>query len=352
MVENDNLDLTEEMFEGSLKELSIKKKDKYSFILNGGEDLKKAVFALFKKVWESEIKPESWKKTTIVQLYKGKGDKRSFTNQRNIHTKPEITKVFGHLVMSQIKERIMSHMSKFQIGTKTGHRVQDHWFTLKSIAALYISLGLPVIIQLYDIQKFFDRESLRDGLDAIYNLGIKGKLYRLLYMLNKDTKISVKTAVGLSREIETGENIGQGTTEGAILSAANIDYSINKLFRTSTAELSYGSEQLLPLLFQDDICRVATRIDDAQKGNDILETIMELKLLDFNLDKSSYIIMGTKSAMKTIEQQLAENPLTLCNQPMKASTCEKYLGDMLSAKGLATVHLKVLQVEKGKFCTA
>ena len=106
-------------------------------------------------------------------------------------------------------------------------------------------------------------------------------------MLNKDTKISVKTAVGLSREIETGENIGQGTTEGAILSAANVDYTINKLFRTSTAELSYGSEQLLPLLFQDDICRVATRIDDAQKGNDILETIMELKLLDFNLDKSS-----------------------------------------------------------------
>ena len=66
MLENDNFDLTEEMFEGSLKELSIKKKDKYSFILNGGEDLKKAVFALFKKVWESEIKPESWKKTTIV----------------------------------------------------------------------------------------------------------------------------------------------------------------------------------------------------------------------------------------------------------------------------------------------
>ena len=135
MLENDNFDLTEEMFEGSLKELSIKKKDKYSFILNGGEDLKKAVFALFKKVWESEIKPESWKKTTIVQLYKGKGDKRSFTNQRNIHTKPEITKVFGHLVMSQIKDRILSNMSKFQIGTKTGHRVQEHLFTLKSIAA-------------------------------------------------------------------------------------------------------------------------------------------------------------------------------------------------------------------------
>ena len=52
--------------------------------------------------------------------------------------------------------------------------------------------------------------------------------------------------------------------------------------------------------------------------------------------------MGTKSAMKTIEQQLAENPLTLCNQPMKASTCEKYLGDMLSAKGLAdSAHVSV-----------
>ena len=96
--------------------------------------------------------------------------------------------------------------------------------------ALYVSLGCAAIIQFYDVAKFFDRENLQDGLDALYNYGVKGKLYRLLYNLNKDSKIKVKTAVGTSEAAETGENIGQGTNEGAIMSAASIDYSVNQFF--------------------------------------------------------------------------------------------------------------------------
>ena len=59
-------------------------------------------------------------------------------------------------------------------------------------------------------------------MNSIYNCGIKGKLYRLIFNMNKDTIIRVKTAVGETNEIETGENIGQGTLEGSNISAANI----------------------------------------------------------------------------------------------------------------------------------
>ena len=44
------------------------------------------------------------------------------------------------------------------------------------------------------------------------------------YMKNKDTKIRVSTAVGETEEKETGENIGQGTLEGANISAARNEY--------------------------------------------------------------------------------------------------------------------------------
>jgi hypothetical protein len=64
-----------------------------------------------------------------------------------------------------------------------------------------------MLVQLYDISKFFDRESLRDGMNSIYNCGIQGKLYRLIFTMNKDTKIRVRIAVGETYEKETGENI-------------------------------------------------------------------------------------------------------------------------------------------------
>ena len=36
----------------------------------------------------------------------------------------------------------------------------------------------------------------------------KGKLYRLLFNMNKDTEIQVRIAVGQTNEKEHGENIG------------------------------------------------------------------------------------------------------------------------------------------------
>ena len=87
-------------------------------------------------------------------------------------------------------------MSKYQIGTKPNHRAQEHLFLLKSVIALYDYLGKALILQLWDISKYFDRESLTDGLNELYKNKIRGKLYKLLYELNKDTRIRVRTRAG------------------------------------------------------------------------------------------------------------------------------------------------------------
>ena len=72
--ENSNLNLTLEMFNKSLQEVWKEKKEKYQFILNAGYSLKNAVFHLFKIVWEEETIPEGWNETTLLQLFKGKGE--------------------------------------------------------------------------------------------------------------------------------------------------------------------------------------------------------------------------------------------------------------------------------------
>ena len=349
---DDDVEFSRTTFENSLKVLEKKNKNKYEFILKGGNDFKESLFNLYSLFWDSEDKPDQWRKTMIIQLFKGKGEKNEFSNQRNIHTKLDVPKLFGHMVMSHAKGKIIANMTKFQIGTKTGHRAQEHLFTLKSVISLYLRYDFPVLIQLYDISKFFDRESLRDGMNAIYNCGIRGKLYRLIYNMNKDSKITVRTAVGETDEAETGENIGQGTLEGANISAANIDYTVNMFFKTSMDELSYGGDQPQPLLFQDDISRLATSVWGAQSGNDKMESVMETKLLDFNLDKSCVIVMGSEKRKAEIDEELKENPLKLCGQKMKHVLKEKYLGDFLSSGGLSdSVHATVAK-RKGQVVTS
>ena len=115
---DDDIKFSPEIFENSLQELKKKNKDNYEFVLKSGSDLKLALFKLFNLVWTYEEKPEQWRKTGIIQLYKGKGERNEFGNQRNIHTKVDIPKLFGHMVMSKAKDKIIQNMTKYQIGTK------------------------------------------------------------------------------------------------------------------------------------------------------------------------------------------------------------------------------------------
>ena len=80
-----------------------------------------------------------------------------------------------------------------------------------------------------------DRENLQDGMNTLDNCGIHGKLYRLIYKLNRKTVLKVKTGVGLSESTELGENITQGSIGGALMITFNLDYIVNNHFQKKSA---------------------------------------------------------------------------------------------------------------------
>ena len=349
---DDDVQFTRKLYDKSMKVLSTKNPNKYKFILKAGQSVKNSIFNLFETVWSKESEPSQWRQSNIIQIYKGKWAKEDLANQRNIHTKLEVPKFFGHIVIGLAKDKITENMSKFQLGTKPGHRVQEHLFVMRSIITLYELWGKPIIVQLYDISKFFDREMLRDCMDTLYNNGIKGKLYRLIYEMNRETRIKVRTAVGITSEQNTGEGVGQGTLDGAIISACSIDYSVDKFFSKSSQEISYGELSLQPLLYQDDIFRLCSDPFSAQIGNALIDTVMETKLLDFNIDKSCYLVIGPKAGQNKIREHFKETPLTLSGQPMKEANEEKYLGDYISSEGLARSTMITIKKRYDKVKTA
>ena len=328
-------ELKEDRFEETYAILAKRRGEKYKFICRAGESLKAAVMKLCHTVWKKEKLPERWYKSTLIQSYKGKGPRGVLDNQRHLHLKDEFPKFFGHLVVTATKEKMIKNMSKFQIGTKPGHRPQEHLFVLKSIVALYLHYNRAIILSMWDVSKFFDREALTDCMNELFKNEIKGKLYRLLFQMNKNTRISVQTPVGPTEDRDTGEGLGQGTLEGALVSAVNLDNGVNDFFRDSEYEVSYGDVQLQPLLYQDDVARLADDVEAAQMGNDKMEAVAETKLLDYNLDKSCYIVIGGKIARELIEEKIDANPLTLCGVAMVKETEAKYLGDYISSYGLA-----------------
>ena len=156
-------ELNLEDFEERLKTLKTKCQNKYKFLLNSGDGYKECLFNLFTKIWASENKPQQWRNTIIVQIFKQKGDASDFNNQRNIHTKEDTPKFFEGIVVDKSKNKLTQACSKFQIGGIPGHRPQEHLFSVKSMIGLYKYLNIPLFLSYWDISKYFDKEILRDA---------------------------------------------------------------------------------------------------------------------------------------------------------------------------------------------
>ena len=67
----------------------------------------------------------------------------------------------------------------------------------------------------------------------------------------------------MTEEEDTGEGVGQGTLEGAIVSAVNLDSGVNEFFHDSEYEISYGKVPLQPILYQDDVARMSLDLESA-----------------------------------------------------------------------------------------
>ena len=350
-IENDE-NLTKEDFQNMLKKLKSKKAEKYKFMLRGGKSYLDALFCLHKKVWDSEDKPTVWENTNCTMLFKGKGLKSEFGNQRFIHSKEEIPKSFETMVIEKAKPKIIKKCSKFQIGGIPGHQAAEHLFTLKSIISLFSSQGKSLVLNCFDLKKYFDSEVLVDAMDNLYKSDVKGKVYRLIYHLNKNNLIKIKTPVGITDGFQTGENVTQGSVGGGLISSINLDIPIRHFFHDSEHEVCYGSVDMSPIIYQDDLARLASSAISAQAGIDKIEACMETKMLDLHEDKSCYILFGKGKEMKVLKDDLQSAPLTLYGKPMVEKVQEKYLGDFLHCGGLsasvrATVDARAASLKSG-----
>ena len=92
--------------------------------------------------------------------------------------------MFSHIVVSKVKENLTKNMSEFQT-CKPGHRSQENLYIFKSLMSLNERYNEIMILQMMDLEKFFDFENLVDVLEAAHNNEVTDKEYLLLYKMNE-----------------------------------------------------------------------------------------------------------------------------------------------------------------------
>lgn len=217
----------------------------------------------------------------------GKGRREILSDNRFIHSKERFARAAeGMVIEDGLKAPLLDGSSIYQIGGQPMHRPEELVFVIKSIVARYKMQGTMVVLNLYDIAKFFDKEMVEDAVLTCIKRGADPKAIRLWYKLNEDTKIRVKTGVVLS-EYDVGPVIGQGTLGGAIVSQAVLDEWVMEHFTPGEeGQLKYGQVPLAPMMFMEDLLNGSEGLNQARLANANIDCMVKQRGLKLNEDKS------------------------------------------------------------------
>ena len=264
--EDEGFELLKEDFDEVLKKFGKKSTKAYDMILKSSDRYKEAIFEVCKLFIEKEDFPEKFRKTTLHMIKKKKGSAEVLKQNRFIHMKEYLPRTCEALVVGKMKSAIMEKSTIYQIGGQSGHSLEEHVFSLKSLIGLREHQGEGLILSLVDIIAFFDREDILDVMETLNKKETNKKAARLWFKLNDNTEISVKTAVGVSSSADVGALVGQGSSGAAMASQAMVDQGLEEYFSGSSDEMYYGRVRVESAAYQDDICKPSSDTISAQTG--------------------------------------------------------------------------------------
>ena len=291
--------------------------------MNAGSNLIKNLVKMFNYFWKSETIPEELMKITIKTIYKGKGDTSDLNNQRGLFLSSCVLKIYEKVILNRITPKLENGVfTEFQGGGRPNRSTRDQLFILRSIIEHKIYSKEKLVLQFMDLSKAFDKMVLRNILNNLWNANIRGKIWRIIYEINKYARLTISTPFGKTNEITCQEILKQGSVLASTLAAMHVD-SVHNHFDLENLGIYYGDVKIENLLFQDDIVRLEGEEDHLNKANIVFEIFQNINKMEFHPIKTKVMIVNST---QDDEIKLAKDKLEKVNKM-------KYLGDIITNNG-------------------
>ena len=183
-------------------------------------------------------------------------------------------------------------MSDANIGGRQKRMSKDHLFLVYGIMNAVINGDEdPIEIQIYDIEKAFDKLWIQDCLNDLIDVipeNIVNEKICLLFESNEVTKVAIKTPFGLSDRTDFQTLVTQGGSWGPILCSNSVDTLGRKCLQRKENVYVYKKRTKIPPLgFVDDVMGVSKCGIRALELNTFITSQIKMKRLNFNVGNSS-----------------------------------------------------------------
>ena len=293
-----------------------------------GADMSRSLQKMFNGIKNNLEIPQFMRKVAITSLYKNKGSKSDFSNQRGVFNVSKVRSILDKILYSDVYETIDKELSYSNIGARKGRNIRDHLFVVYAIINDVINGSSPPIdIQSIDINKCFDEMWFEETHNDLFDMKVQDKKFAVIAKLDEEAEVIVKTPAGPTSEFKLKELIMQGSVFGPIKATVQIDTLGRDCMKHNQGLFKYKSVlSIPPLALIDDCLGFSTCNTDAVLVNSILNSKIASKKLRLSSEKCRHLHISKK-------QSKCYNNLKAGSQNMKKSMECSYLGDILSATG-------------------
>ena len=303
----------------------------------GGEPMCEMLLALFKLVWNNEHVPTYWREGLIVSLFK-KGDREDPGNYRGITLLNIVSKLYCRVINNRLLKylELNNKLHEGQGGFRIGRSCIDNIFSLNELIQGRMKEGKSTYAFFLDIKKAYDTV-WRDGLwYRMWEMGIKGKMWRVVRSLYVNNKSCVFLEGKSSEFFPINQGVAQGCTLSPTLFLIYINGLLCEIENCPQLGVKFSENRMSGLLFADDLVGVAETGSALQKLIDIVHVYSKRWRFEANVGKCAVIIFS-KLGKVSGKWVWGEESL-----PVLKSYC--YLGVEFSSDGSWDRHIKSLLI--------
>ncbi|KAL5157229.1 Secretory carrier-associated membrane protein 3 [Glycine soja] len=271
---------------------------------------------LFNEIMRSKRMPEKWRRSTLVPIYKNKGDIQNCANYRGIKLMSHTMKLWERVIERRLRKE--TQVTENQFGFMPGRSTMEAIYLLRRVMEQYRMDQQDLYLIFIDLEKAYDRVPREILWKALEKKGVRVAYIRAIQDMYDRVSTSVRTQGGESDDFPITIGLHQGSTLSPYLFTLILDVLTEQI------------QEIAPrcMLFADDIVLLG---ESREELNERLETWKRaLETHGFRLSRSKSEYMECKFNKS---RRVSNSEVKIGDHIIPQVTRFKYLGSVIQDDG-------------------
>lgn len=260
--------------------------------------------------------PAQWRKSTIIPIYKNKGDVQDCANYRGIKLMSHTMKLWERVIELRLRGNVK--ISENQFGFMPGRSTMEAIHLIRQLMENYRDKKKDLHMVFIDLEKAYDKVPREVLWWALTRKDISKKYIDIIKDMYEDVSTRVRTPVGKTKEFPITIGVHQGSTLSPFLFAIVMD------------ELTRSIQDDIPwcMMFADDIVLIGETKESVESKLEWWRHSLESRGFKLSRSKTEYLECKF-SGLRRRET----SSIQLDGRVVQGSEVFRYLGSIIQKDG-------------------